>query len=78
MKQAYQAQSVKDDARGRWERVLPDLAPALKEAVERRGKHVPLSGPWWSRRLSGFFLTSIKPAAASATPAAFLPTACLC
>jgi putative DNA primase/helicase len=41
MKQAYQAQSVKDDARGRWERVLPDLAPALKEAVERRGKHVP-------------------------------------
>jgi putative DNA primase/helicase len=41
MKQAYQAQSVKDDARGRWERVLPDLAPVLKEAVERRGKHVP-------------------------------------
>jgi hypothetical protein len=41
MKQAYQTQSVKDDARGRWERVLPDLAPALKEAVERRGKHVP-------------------------------------
>jgi putative DNA primase/helicase len=41
MKQAYQAQSVKNDARGCWERVLPDLAPALKEAVERRGKHVP-------------------------------------
>ncbi|WP_374683382.1 primase-helicase zinc-binding domain-containing protein, partial [Accumulibacter sp.] len=41
MKQAYQTQSVKEDARGRWERVLPDLAPALKEAVERRGKHVP-------------------------------------
>lgn len=41
MKYEYETQRVKDDARGRWERVLPDLAPALKDAVERRGKHVP-------------------------------------
>lgn len=41
MKYEYQAQRVKEGACGRWERLLPDLAPALKDAVERRGKHVP-------------------------------------
>jgi hypothetical protein len=70
-------QSVKDDARGRWERVLPDLAPALKEAVERRGS-MSLVRSMVVAMAFGFFLTSIKPAVASATPAAFLPTACLC
>jgi hypothetical protein len=41
MKYEYQASRVKDDARGRWQRVLSDLAPALQEAVAKRGKHVP-------------------------------------
>jgi putative DNA primase/helicase len=41
MKYEHEVQGVKDDARGRWQRVLPNLAPALKEAVDRRGKHVP-------------------------------------
>ena len=41
MKYEYQASRVKDDARGRWQRVLSDLAPALQDAVAKRGKHVP-------------------------------------
>ena len=41
MKDDYQASRVKDDARGRWQRVLSDLAPALQDAVAKRGKHVP-------------------------------------
>ena len=40
MKYEYQASRVKKDARGRWQRVLSDLAPALQEAVAQRGKHV--------------------------------------
>lgn len=41
MKYKYDAQRVKHDARGRWEQVLSGLAPALEDAVDRRGKHVP-------------------------------------
>lgn len=41
MKYEYETQCVKNDARGCWEQVLPNLAPALKDAVERRGRHVP-------------------------------------
>lgn len=41
MKHEYETQQVKDDARGRWERVLLTLAPPLKTALERKGKHVP-------------------------------------
>ena len=37
----YETQQVKEDARGRWERVLFALAPQLKAALERTGKHVP-------------------------------------
>ena len=37
----YETQQVKEDARGRWERVLLTLAPPLKAALERTGKHVP-------------------------------------
>ena len=41
MKHEYETQQVKEDARGRWERVLLALAPPLKAALERTGKHVP-------------------------------------
>ncbi len=41
MKHEYETQQVKEDARGRWERVLLTLAPPLKAALERTGKHVP-------------------------------------
>ncbi len=41
MKYKYDAQRVKNDARGRWEQVLSCLAPVLNDAIERRGKHVP-------------------------------------
>jgi putative DNA primase/helicase len=37
----YETQQVKEDACGRWERVLLTLAPPLKDAMERKGKHVP-------------------------------------
>ena len=37
----YETQQVKEDACGRWERVLLTLAPLLKDAMERKGKHVP-------------------------------------
>jgi hypothetical protein len=50
MKYEYQASRVKDDARGRWQRVLSDLAPALQDgfrAVAKRGEACPLPGPWW-------------------------------
>jgi hypothetical protein len=53
MKHEYETQRVKDDARGRWERVLPDLAPALKDAVERQGQARPLPGSWRTGWLSG-------------------------
>jgi phage/plasmid primase-like uncharacterized protein len=41
MKHEYETQQVKEDACGRWERVLLTLAPPLKAALERKGKHVP-------------------------------------
>ena len=41
MKHEYETQQVKEDVRGRWERVLLALAPQLKAALERTGKHVP-------------------------------------
>ena len=41
MKHEYETQQVKEDAYGRWERVLLTLAPPLKAALERKGKHVP-------------------------------------
>ena len=41
MKYEYQTSRVKDQARGRWAPILQDLAPALTDAVDRRGKHVP-------------------------------------
>ena len=41
MNYEYEASRVRADARGRWRQILFELAPALQEAVERRGKHVP-------------------------------------
>jgi putative DNA primase/helicase len=41
MKHEFETNQVKEDARGRWERVLLALAPPLKNALERQGKHVP-------------------------------------
>lgn len=41
MKHEYETHRVKEDARGRWDRVLLDLAPPLKAALDRQGKHVP-------------------------------------
>lgn len=41
MKYEFEAQRIKDRARGRWEAILHNLAPALGDAVSRRGRHVP-------------------------------------
>ena len=41
MKHEYETHRVKEDVRGRWEQVLLTLAPPLKVALERKGKHVP-------------------------------------
>jgi len=37
----YDAERVKEDARGRWASILQELAPTLTDAVDRQGRHVP-------------------------------------
>ena len=38
---AYQAADVRNAARGRWGEVLLRLAPSLRDAIARPGRHVP-------------------------------------
>jgi len=41
MKYEFESQCVKDGARGRWEQIILNLAPTLKDALDKRGRHVP-------------------------------------